>query len=317
LEVLMLADSGIRSLRTRETTLNAFVVDIGSPIDSLVTALLATLTDAEKALSCSIVEPSSNRYWLFVPGHSGAAGKIYVLSYFPSAQVIAWSTYDPTYDVVGADWAHDTNFDEVTGKMTLTGLTAGATYQWVKGFAHSIKGTGANEVAVTADGDFIPKGTSAIVTAEPGESWNDAGTHLYPITPTAFSPQSFCVFDGQVFARDGSALYAYGGTGGQVYDSSPCQAEPPWMCAQAPATRKTLQGIDVSMDGRWDVSIGTNLADETDIKLIYENTGASFFIGGIPCNRIAPFYKLRFQSVGTGAAKFCSVMVHFQQGDQK
>lgn len=91
LDVLFLHDSGIRSLRVRDSSLNAFVVDIGSPIDGLIQAKLAECTDEEKQAACSVVEVASNRYWLFLKD------TIYVLSYFPMNKITAWSTYDPTY----------------------------------------------------------------------------------------------------------------------------------------------------------------------------------------------------------------------------
>lgn len=88
LDVLFLADNGIRSLRAMAATLNAFVDDVGSPIDTLIqAAIIAHPTEAANA--CGIVEPSASRYWLFL------YDTIYVLSYFPSSKVIAWSTYRP------------------------------------------------------------------------------------------------------------------------------------------------------------------------------------------------------------------------------
>lgn len=105
LDVMMLHDSGFRSLRVRDSSGNAITVDIGTPIDTLVQTLLATLTETEKAGACGIVEPASGRYWCFVPGYSGAEGTIYVLSYFPSSQIAAWSTYRPTYNVDGTQTA--------------------------------------------------------------------------------------------------------------------------------------------------------------------------------------------------------------------
>lgn len=101
LDVIMLHDSGFRSLRVRDSSGNAMVIDIGTPIDTLVQALLATLSETEKAGACGVVEPQTGRYWCFVPGASGAEGTIYVLSYFPSSQIAAWSTYRPTYLVAG------------------------------------------------------------------------------------------------------------------------------------------------------------------------------------------------------------------------
>ena len=96
LDAMFLAESGLRSLRVRNDSNNAVTVDIGTPIDSLIQAHLATLTDAQRATCCGVVEPSANRYWCFVPAASGE-GTLYVLSYFPSVGVAAWSTYRPTH----------------------------------------------------------------------------------------------------------------------------------------------------------------------------------------------------------------------------
>lgn len=101
LDVLFLQDSGIRSLRVRYADLNATSNDVGSAIDALVQAQLLTLTDAQRATSCSIVEPSQNRYWCFIPNAVGTGGYIWVLSYFPSNKIIAWSRYT-TVDSAGA-----------------------------------------------------------------------------------------------------------------------------------------------------------------------------------------------------------------------
>lgn len=98
LEVFFLSDSGIRSLRARQTTLNAFVEDLGSPVDSLVQATLATLTEAEKAAACSVIDPVTSRYWLYLDG------VIFVFSYYPSSKIMAWTQYLPT-DTAGDTFA--------------------------------------------------------------------------------------------------------------------------------------------------------------------------------------------------------------------
>jgi hypothetical protein len=91
LDVFFLYDTGIRSLRVRDSSLNGFIVDIGSPIDAIIQQALLGLTPAQIASSPSTVDPSANRYWLFL------TNTIYVLSYFPGSKIIAWSTYSPTY----------------------------------------------------------------------------------------------------------------------------------------------------------------------------------------------------------------------------
>lgn len=91
LDVIFLSDSGYRSLRARVAVLNAFVADVGSPIDDLVLDALSSGTETSNAAACSIVEPTANRYWGYLNG------TIYVWSAFPSNKIEAWSTYLPTY----------------------------------------------------------------------------------------------------------------------------------------------------------------------------------------------------------------------------
>lgn len=98
-ETIFLADTGYRSLRQKAIEANAFVEDIGSPIDITVQTALAAASDATKAAACSIVEPTQGRYWGFLDG------VIYVLSYFPSNKIVGWSTYAPTYNVAGVQTA--------------------------------------------------------------------------------------------------------------------------------------------------------------------------------------------------------------------
>jgi len=87
LDVIFLANSGFRSLRVRDSSLNAVTTDIGSPVDSLVvTAIRQGLTNV-----CAVLEPTSNTYWCYLND-----GNIYVLSYFPALKIEAWSTFKPT-----------------------------------------------------------------------------------------------------------------------------------------------------------------------------------------------------------------------------
>lgn len=87
IDVFFLSDSGLRSLRARDSSNAAFVSDIGTPIDPLIIEVMRGYTDAEKAAACSVVEPEDGRYWLAIGGH------VYVFSYFPGAKVSAWGRY--------------------------------------------------------------------------------------------------------------------------------------------------------------------------------------------------------------------------------
>lgn len=88
-DVFYVDQSGIRSLRARDSSNNAFTTDIGSPIDPLVVAALAG--DVPKV--SGVVEPQDGRVWIAL------GGTIFVFSYFPGSKVSAWTTYEPGFVV--------------------------------------------------------------------------------------------------------------------------------------------------------------------------------------------------------------------------
>jgi len=99
LDVFFLENTGIRNLRVRDSSLNAFVDDIGSPIDQIIQDAILNSSTAQVAAACGIVEPTQHRYWLFLKD------TLYVLSYFRSSKVVAWSRYDATYNLAGVQTA--------------------------------------------------------------------------------------------------------------------------------------------------------------------------------------------------------------------
>lgn len=92
LDTLMLSDSGVRSLRVRDSSGNAIVEDVGTPIDSYVQAAMAGLTETQKRAACATVDPASGRYWVYIPGNY-----IYVFSFHPLSGISAWTRYAPTF----------------------------------------------------------------------------------------------------------------------------------------------------------------------------------------------------------------------------
>ncbi len=87
-DVLYLALSGERSMRARDSSNNATTTDIGSPIDADLQAKLQTMTATQRAGVIGLVNPVDSRRWLCFPD-----GTIYVLSYFPSPKISAWTRY--------------------------------------------------------------------------------------------------------------------------------------------------------------------------------------------------------------------------------
>lgn len=87
-DCIFLDDTGVRSLRALEVTLNATIDDVGSSIDSFVAASQV----GNNSPVCSAVEPATKNFWIHING------TIYVLSRHKSSKVTAWSTYNPVGD---------------------------------------------------------------------------------------------------------------------------------------------------------------------------------------------------------------------------
>lgn len=89
-------ESGIRSLRARDSSNAAFTSDIGSAIDPLLVSAQQSLTFDQRAAAIGLIEPTDGRFWLI------EGSTIYVFSYFTGSRISAWSTYEPGFDITDA-----------------------------------------------------------------------------------------------------------------------------------------------------------------------------------------------------------------------
>lgn len=92
-DIFFCDESGLRSLRARDSSNAAATSDIGVPVDTLITETLAGLVD--RSVVIGAIEPSAGRFWLAM------GDVIFVFSYFPGAKVSAWSTYTPVAEIEG------------------------------------------------------------------------------------------------------------------------------------------------------------------------------------------------------------------------
>lgn len=306
-DVLMLYDSGVRSLQPRVASNNARVEDVGNPVDALIQATLATLTDAEKAVACSVVEPSSNRYWLYLPEAGGAVGKIYVLSSFPRSEIEAWTTYSPTYQsAIAAPAANYT-----AAQVTYTGLTIGETYAWKPGANESQLVNGAQ--VFKSQNIFVATATTAVVNGT-GATVSFTGALSQTLS---FTPENFVVYNGQVYCRAGDNVFLYGGADNNTYDACGQSGQIPYLDCDVPATGKNFTGMDAAFEGTWQIGFSGDY-NTGGFKNVYNNTLSSFQIGNIPLGgRYATHFSLSFNEVSDGYARFSSAVVHFNPAAQK
>jgi hypothetical protein len=121
-DVLYLHDSGIRSLRAKDSSNAAAVSDIGSPIDPELQKLLKASTEDYVYRAFSLVEPITGRFWLCF------RDKVFVLSFFPGPKVSAWSEYTPDVPLDDGVVLGTCIFVRSGNDLCAYGGTDGATY---------------------------------------------------------------------------------------------------------------------------------------------------------------------------------------------
>jgi len=118
-DVFYLAASGVRSIKARDASNAAYVSDVGTPIDTHIQDYMNTLTQEEVRDAIGMVEPIDGRFWI------GIKNRIYVLSYFPSAKISAWSYYEVDFDIK--------NFAKVGNRIYVRGTDGSTDFLYLYG----------------------------------------------------------------------------------------------------------------------------------------------------------------------------------------
>lgn len=94
-DLLYLSQTGIRSLRARDSSNTAAVDDLGTRIDQTVIDYVASLDESVVKNSSAIVDPTDGRVWVAI------GSRIFIFSFFPTAKISAWSYYEPGFQIDG------------------------------------------------------------------------------------------------------------------------------------------------------------------------------------------------------------------------
>ena len=121
-DTFYLGDTGIRSLRARDSSNAAYVHDVGTQIDPLVRDLRRTLRDEEVVEACGIMEPVDGRFMMALDE------RIFVFSFFPGSKIAAWSIYEPGFRVEEFDILRDQVVCRAGDTIYLLGGISGLEY---------------------------------------------------------------------------------------------------------------------------------------------------------------------------------------------
>lgn len=314
LDVFFLHTTGIRSLRVRDSSSNAITVDVGSPIDGLVQSQIIAATEAEKAAACGVIEPSTSQYWLFLKD------TIYVLSHFPSAKISAWSLWKPTYQSANLnEFRHSTGLgfsikismvNDVTKAFYSIAAPANTSIAIVPGKYIFLVD---NDSGVTLDSEAIPNG----LDFRGQIAWDNAPeTFTFTDNQTAFVPEKFVAYNGQVFASSSDAFFVYGGADRNTYDNSICSFETSWLDFDAPAVDKNYHGIDVAQSGSWNHYASADYLSQTLQEIMRSEANPTFAGGKIGWANAGTHAKYRMQTDGTAAKAVVSNLLIHYKGNQ-
>ncbi len=170
IDVFYLDDSGVRSLRARDSSNAPAVNDVGVAIDTFLREYAATLTEGQVQKAIGMIEPVDGRYWLAI------GNRIFVFSYFPGSKINAWTYYDLVDEISTADVSDMARtgrqaFVRSADKIYLYGGDAGTTYP------------NNGEIECTLQIPFLSAGTPATFKGMGGFDIACEGTWLAKLLP--------------------------------------------------------------------------------------------------------------------------------------
>lgn len=145
---------------------------------------------------------------------------------------------------------------------------------------------------------YFPGGKiSAWSTYEPGVSF----THLSKLR-------------NRLYGRSGNTIYLLGGADNNTYSASETVVELPFLDGRQVATWKKWIGLDVALEGAWDVYIATDPNNPDIEDYVGEFTATTMTMLNIPFVSDGPLLKLRFVSTEAAYGRVSMVVAHYNSG---
>lgn len=127
-----------------------------------------------------------------------------------------------------------------------------------------------------------------------------------------FGVTDFATLSGRLYGRKDDIIYLLGGDNNDQYTAQEVVVEMPYLDARTIGTWKRWTGLDLILEGQWDVFVNTNPLQPTvweKTATVYQTSIGQMKLG---MQQYAPMMKFKFVHQGTGAAKISKVIVHYQ-----
>lgn len=127
-----------------------------------------------------------------------------------------------------------------------------------------------------------------------------------------FVISDYTILNGRVYARSGDVIYLLGGDDNDEYTTQEVVIEMPYLDARTIGHWKRWSGLDVILEGKWDIYVNTNpKRPDTWIKTatLYKTSVGAM---NLAMQQYSPVLKMKFVHQGEGSAKLSKIVVHYE-----
>jgi hypothetical protein len=312
---------GFRSVQTKELTGDAFVGDIGTPIDSVISNLIPNISNPESV--CSAISPVTKNYMCWL------TSSFYNFAKYPTSKISAWSRFTADYtNTAGA--VSGAGVFNGSGQSTIA-TTIGVVYAWVRGSgATSISLVNGTET-LNYETHFTAQGATVTINGTVGETVTDSIVPIVTFTPTKLITQEASVY---AYASDNYIYRQFGYEDGIAVgtdDRSKATVITPWLALNG-GKQVQLQAIEINCVGQWAVLVATNPMNPVDVLVCttptagvpQAETSSTVGLRRYAVSGNCSHVRITFVSIATGyyapssfPAKLCSAAVIFQPSNEK
>jgi hypothetical protein len=170
----------------------------------------------------------------------------------------------------------------------------------------------ANATIDPVDGRYmLAIGTKVYVLSQ----FSASGISSWSTYEPGFAIEKMMVLSGRLYARSGNTVYLYGGADNNTYDSTEVELIFPYLDGGKPAHRKTLNGVDLTVEGTWALHIGTDPSAPEARDHVANVSAPTFSLGRVIAVGFGTHFGIRLTSSTNGYARLANLLVHYELND--
>ena len=126
-----------------------------------------------------------------------------------------------------------------------------------------------------------------------------------------FAVEYWTVIGQYLYCRSGDAVFLYGGSDLATYDDCDVEVILPYLDNGKPANSKTLTGIDLGIEGVWDIYAGTDPTQPDMREKLATVTRETYGLLAVPASGEGTHIGLRLTSSSPGYARLATATIHY------